>query len=198
MVTNLPRRNPDATRARILAAAESLFAADGFAGTRVDAVAARSGANKRMIYHYFGGKEALFEAVLQHRLGDAPWGGGREIDAVVARLIAWEGLEWAEPVGASSRSEAIRSFVRRLEARLAERRVRGQVDPALLALVLVSARLFPRIAPRFAALIDGGRPDFEGRYEALLGSLTDVPASTAPADKPRLTLRPTVTGGGGG
>ena len=194
----MPRRNPHATRARILAAAESLFAADGFAGTRVDAVAARSGANKRMIYHYFGGKEALFEAVLQHRLGDAPWAGGPEIDAVVARLIAWEGLEWAEPVGASARSEAIRSLIRGIEARLAERRVPRQVDPALLALVLVSARLFPRIAPRLAALIDGDRPDFEARYEALLESLADAPATAAAADKPRVTLRPRVTGVGGG
>ena len=194
----MPRRNPDATRARILAAAENLFADAGFAGTRIDAVAARSGANKRMIYHYFGGKEALFEAVLQHRLGDAPWGGDRQIDAVVARLIAWEGLEWPEPVAAPARSGAINGLIRGLEARLAEPGLRGRADPALLALVLVSARVFPRIAPRYAALIDGDRPDFETRYEALLETLADAPMSRAPAAKPRVTLRPNVSGGGSG
>lgn len=192
----MSRRNPDATRARILAAAEDLFADAGFAGTRIDAVAARSGANKRMIYHYFGGKEALFEAVLQHRLGDVPWAGDQEIDAVVARLIAWEGLEWPEPVAAAARSEAVSRLTQGLEARLAEPGLRGRVDAALLALVLVSARLLPRIAPQYAALIDGDRPDFKARYEAFLGTLADALISRAPAAKPRVTLRPNVSGGG--
>ena len=59
------RRDPDATKSRILAAAWHEFAQKGFAGARVDAIAARSGANKRMIYHYYGDKEGLFVAVLE-------------------------------------------------------------------------------------------------------------------------------------
>ena len=190
----MPRRNPDATRARILGAAGELFAAAGFAGTRIDAVAARSGANKRMIYHYFGGKEALFEAVLHKRLAESPWSGEPKIETGAARLIAWEGLEWAEPVAAPARSKAIQGLVRGLDTRLAESRLRGQIDPALLALVLVSARLLPRIAPRFASLIDGDRPDFEARYEALLEMLAEPSAPPPAAAKPRVTLRPNVTG----
>jgi TetR/AcrR family transcriptional regulator len=62
---NGARRDPDATKARILAAAWHEFAQKGFAGARVDAIAARSGANKRMIYHYYGDKEGLFVAVLE-------------------------------------------------------------------------------------------------------------------------------------
>jgi TetR/AcrR family transcriptional regulator len=63
--TNGARRDPDATRAKILAAAWHEFAQKGFAGARVDAIATRSGANKRMIYHYYGDKEGLFVAVLE-------------------------------------------------------------------------------------------------------------------------------------
>ena len=196
IVTNMPRRDPDATRARILAAAGELFAAAGFAGTRIDAVAARSGANKRMIYHYFGGKEALFEAVLKNRLAESPWTGEPEIETDAARLIAWEGLEWTEPVAAPERSEAIRGFIRGLEAGLAKGQVRERIDPALLALLLVSARLFPRIAPRYSALIDGDRPDFEARHEAFLAGLADALAPPPPTAKPRVTLRPTITGAG--
>lgn len=59
------RRDPDATKSKILAAAWHEFAQKGFAGGRVDAIAARSGANKRMIYHYYGDKERLFIAVLE-------------------------------------------------------------------------------------------------------------------------------------
>lgn len=58
-------RDPRATQARILAAAKAEFAEHGLAGARVDRIAARADANKRMIYHYFGNKDALFQAVLE-------------------------------------------------------------------------------------------------------------------------------------
>jgi TetR/AcrR family transcriptional regulator len=62
---NGARRDPEATKSKILAAAWHEFAQKGFAGARVDAIAARAGANKRMIYHYYGDKEGLFIAVLE-------------------------------------------------------------------------------------------------------------------------------------
>ncbi|MCJ8521427.1 AcrR family transcriptional regulator [Pseudorhizobium tarimense] len=41
------------------------FAANGLAGTRVEAIAERAEINKRMIYQYFGSKELLYQAVLE-------------------------------------------------------------------------------------------------------------------------------------
>jgi AcrR family transcriptional regulator len=58
-------RDPDRTRGRILDAALEEFARYGLGGARVDRIAARSGANKRMLYYYFGSKENLFLAVLE-------------------------------------------------------------------------------------------------------------------------------------
>ncbi|MFO0991423.1 MAG: TetR/AcrR family transcriptional regulator [Hyphomicrobiales bacterium] len=58
------QRNADATQKRILEAARQEFAQLGLGGARVDAIAARAKANKRMIYAYFGNKEQLFTAVL--------------------------------------------------------------------------------------------------------------------------------------
>ncbi|MGI9487529.1 MAG: TetR/AcrR family transcriptional regulator [Geminicoccaceae bacterium] len=58
-------RDADATKARILAAAKSEFARLGLGGARVDEIAEKASANKRMIYHYFGNKEDLFQAVLE-------------------------------------------------------------------------------------------------------------------------------------
>lgn len=69
-------RNPEATRADILAAARAEFANAGLSGARVDKIASRSGANKRMIYHYFGGKERLFAAVVEQAYGDIRAGEG--------------------------------------------------------------------------------------------------------------------------
>ncbi len=59
-------RDPKGTRSRILDAATREFARFGLGGARVDRIAARAGANKRMLYYYFGGKDALFLAVLEH------------------------------------------------------------------------------------------------------------------------------------
>ncbi len=50
---------------RILQAAKREFARLGFGGARVDSIATRAKANKRMIYHYFSSKEELFTAVLE-------------------------------------------------------------------------------------------------------------------------------------
>ena len=58
-------RNAEATKKRILNAAKKEFAKNGLGGARVDEIAERAKANKRMIYHYFGNKEALFQTVLE-------------------------------------------------------------------------------------------------------------------------------------
>ncbi|MGL4295044.1 MAG: TetR/AcrR family transcriptional regulator [Aestuariivirga sp.] len=63
-------RDPEATRARILAAAKAEFARKGLGGARVDDIAARAKANKRMLYHYFGNKEDLFRITLEDAYAD--------------------------------------------------------------------------------------------------------------------------------
>ncbi len=59
------RRNPAATRSKLLTAARREFANSGLAGARVDEIAARAGVNKQLVYHYFGDKDALYLAVLE-------------------------------------------------------------------------------------------------------------------------------------
>jgi AcrR family transcriptional regulator len=58
------QRNPDRTRRRILQAAIRLFANFGFHAVSVDQIVGKARVNKRMVYHYFGSKDALFEAAL--------------------------------------------------------------------------------------------------------------------------------------
>jgi AcrR family transcriptional regulator len=66
-VKRIQGRDADATRGRILAAATREFARYGLGGARVDRIAERSGANKRMLYYYFKDKEGLFLAALEDR-----------------------------------------------------------------------------------------------------------------------------------
>ncbi len=58
------QRNPDRTRRRILQAAIRLFAKHGFHAVSVDEIVGLAKVNKRMVYHYFGSKDALFESAL--------------------------------------------------------------------------------------------------------------------------------------
>jgi len=59
------RRDPELSRNLILSAARDEFAERGLNGARIDRIAARSGAGKNLIYHYFGGKEQLYIRVLE-------------------------------------------------------------------------------------------------------------------------------------
>lgn len=69
--TEKPRiRDAEATQKRILAAARKEFAKSGLGGARVDTIARRANANKRMIYHYFKSKEQLFTRVLEDAYAD--------------------------------------------------------------------------------------------------------------------------------
>ena len=58
------KRNPELTKRDILVAAREEFCEFGLDGARVDRIAERAAANKRLLYHYFGNKEALYSAVL--------------------------------------------------------------------------------------------------------------------------------------
>jgi TetR/AcrR family transcriptional regulator len=53
------------SKADVLAAARTEFAASGFAGARVDVIARRARLNKAMLYYHFGDKRALYRAVLR-------------------------------------------------------------------------------------------------------------------------------------
>lgn len=57
--------DPERTRAGILEVASAEFAARGFSGARIDAIAQLTRTSKRMIYYYFGNKEGLYVAVLE-------------------------------------------------------------------------------------------------------------------------------------
>jgi AcrR family transcriptional regulator len=63
-------RDAEATKTRILDAAKKEFAKKGLAGARVDDIAEKARANKRMIYHYFASKEGLFQTVLENAYVD--------------------------------------------------------------------------------------------------------------------------------
>jgi AcrR family transcriptional regulator len=97
-----PRRGrrpgaPD-TRAAILEAARAAFAAKGFSGTTIRAVAADAGVDAALVHHYFGTKSDLFVAamrlpldpreVIAEVVAGGPDGAGERL--LRAFLAAWD------------------------------------------------------------------------------------------------------------
>lgn len=60
------RRSPEEVQARILGAAVAEFAEHSFSGARIDRISKRAKTVDRMLYYYFGSKERLYQAVLEH------------------------------------------------------------------------------------------------------------------------------------
>lgn len=65
------RRLTGSTRRTLVDAAQTLFAQHGYRGTNLDAVVAAAQVTKGALYHHFGGKQAVFEAVFARVEEDA-------------------------------------------------------------------------------------------------------------------------------
>ena len=66
-----PRRaprlqDPEGTKQNIIEIASQEFALNGLSGARIDDIAAKTRASKRMIYYYFGDKEGLYVSALEN------------------------------------------------------------------------------------------------------------------------------------
>jgi TetR/AcrR family transcriptional regulator len=150
-------RNAPATKAAVLASAERLFAERGFAGTSMRDLAAASGISQPLIQHHFGGKDALYAAVVRHAIDDFV-GRTREAsartdlpinvsedmnrlfgflrnNASVVRIIGWARLEGKH--GLVSGCEEIRlAMIRRIELGQSLGLVRPDIDAASLGVML--------------------------------------------------------------
>ena len=177
-------RDPEATRKRILAAAKAEFARKGLGGARVDDIATRAKANKRMMYHYFGNKEELFRLTLEDaysafRIAEAELKIEQD-DPVTAlkRLVTFtwdyylanpefitlvnsENLHKARHIKNSAAMDAMnRPFVARMQALLergaAQGSFRPHLDPVQILIVL-SGVGFHYLTNRYTGAIVYGR-----------------------------------------
>src|SRR5208282_2043858 len=154
-------RNPERTRARILSAALKEFAAKGFAGARVDAIARRAAINKRMLYHYFGDKEGLFRAVLRRKIAERQawaeslsgdpaesltfWFEATCKDGDWVRLLEWEALQGDERkvIDERQRLAAVASALKRIRQQPGRGQMSPGLDPRHVILAMRSLNTFP-------------------------------------------------------
>lgn len=163
-------RDSQGTRKRLLAAAFGEFAQFGIAGARVDRIAAAASSNKAQIYHYFGSKDALFDAVMAQVVeqvvrqapidtADLPGYAGTLFDGylaepMTARLVTWQRLERDQD---GPLVQAIVNSNTDKVAAIAAAQQQGVVSTAhdpdvLLVLVLHLAATWVNLSPEYQAL----------------------------------------------
>ncbi len=127
------RSGPSGTRDAILAAARTHFASEGYSAS-LRTIAGTAGVDVALIRHFFGSKDALFDAILEipedtdatileALAGDSDQLGER---LVRAYLSLWEDPKIAEPLLAIARTAlATQRTAEHLRTRLAERLLNG-------------------------------------------------------------------------
>jgi len=168
-----PSRNPERTQERIFQAAFKEFAARGFAGARVDGIARRAGINKRMLYHYFGDKEALFREVLRRKIAERQaWGRMTPNDPAESlpywfelacrdgdwiRLLEWEALQFVEQrlIDETRRRKAIGDAAERIQHRQKLGHLSSEFTAKHILLAMISLSWFPLAFPQLTRLITG-------------------------------------------
>ncbi|GAA5038999.1 AcrR family transcriptional regulator [Thermocatellispora tengchongensis] len=188
------------TRKLLLDAAVEEFAARGRAGARIDRIAAAAGVNKERIYQYFGGKDALFDAVvlaeLDHLAEAVPLDAatpealieyaGEVFDHYrerphLARLLHWEGLELGHEPGVQEgpRTERYRAKVAVVAKCLPETaRTRLRPEDVLLTIIFLATSW--HVMPQLNRMILGpAEHDAERRRDALVWTIRRLVAPDA-------------------
>lgn len=175
-MNNSRNRDLARTKASILKAALTEFAAKGLAGARVDAIARRARVNKRMLFYCFGSKAALYREVLRRKLGEnsalieaAPeslgeallrWYEAASSDREWIRMHQWEALGGAKTlVAEDERRELFTRAMAVFRHWTKQGSLPGDVDSAQLLVSVVALTVFPVAFPQLTRLVAGAPPE---------------------------------------
>ena len=163
------RRNPEASRARLEAVGERLFAERGYDGVTVAMISSEARLNRRMLYHYFGNKEGLYRAVIgrayerlaamEAELADAAAPAEDLVERMIrayyeflgahpgiVRLLTWENLRQGRTAQtldiASAKTPILEALRESMAQGKREGRFRGSVDERQLLVSCMALSFF--------------------------------------------------------
>lgn len=154
-------RDPEATKAALLAAAEKIFLEKGFGNTSLSDIARKAGMTKSLIHHYFGSKEGLWQEVKMRRfalyadqqlkmLEDQP--ASMELltesfklyfsylknNPEVVRLLAWIFLERDQKDCLKLDKVLVRIGVGKFRELQAQGKLRNDIDPKFMQFIFLA------------------------------------------------------------
>lgn len=190
LISKAPELPPEGASA-ILAAAMELFAERGFDSVPLSVIAERAGVSKGNIFHHYGSKDGLYLAVMNQASGntarllaDVTRGAGPFADRIrhfarahlhylvshecIARLVLREMAQGDEERGRKlvqgAFGENFATLVSIFRAGQQEGYVRLELDPAVMALALLSGNVFyfqsQMVLPHLASVSFANDPDY--------------------------------------
>lgn len=194
-------RDADATRARVLEAAEALFARKGFDGTRLREVAEDARVTVPLLCHHFGDKDSLYAAVIERgleRFATLGWDVLRRGHTVAEQLAGFvtglidlaardpnvttilhremaEGGVRARPLAERLIQPLKQAATETLRAAQGRGEIRESIDVDMVVLHIAGAAMYPSLASPLVQIVWGVDPnsaDFvERRKRDLVGLL---------------------------
>jgi TetR/AcrR family transcriptional regulator len=187
-------RDAARTRAKILKAARDQFAARGFGGARMEAIAKGAGVTRQLLYHYFPSKDVLFEEVLAqkftHNHTPPPESGGPGLpfrqrfrgaaaDPVGVRFMTWEAAELGRTGKIAAEPERREAAARQM-AMITEAQANGELPPEwppeFLQLAISALGVYPLAYPQVTRMLTGKDPedpDFQREWLIFLDALAE-------------------------
>jgi TetR/AcrR family transcriptional regulator len=190
--------NPELSQAKILESAQTLFIERGFDGTSMSAIAKHSGVTQSMIHHYFGSKEALWQAVKklsydeylahQQQLLDMDEGdiGAFTENSIrsrfqffqdnpqTARLLSWLQI-MEDPAGMETGQEIGRQLMGKIRQAQAAGEIRDDVEPETILAMSIALTTHWFQSRRYVENLTGILPaDREAADAAYLDAILKV------------------------
>lgn len=194
-------RNAEKTRQSIVDAARVEFSTKGYAGARMESIAKAAGVTKELIYHYFRGKEDIFNevrAMYRQDAQEASKGDHNTLsnnDALArpeslfawrfhralgnpewVRFLLWEAAQGQEDgiPGEDERRANIGGSIAAIGAAQADKRVADGLDPKLIQLAVFALANYPLAYAQITKLATGmspTSPKFRKEWAAFLEEL---------------------------
>ncbi len=178
------KRNAEKTMQKIMKAALKEFSTRGFSGARVDRIAQQAHVNKRMIYHYYGNKEGLYQAILREQLCQKEavleampsslaeslvyWHEQHSKDPVFVRILEWEALEMnkRKVIGEKERTDSMLGSKAAIKAMQDQGLLPADFDHQFLLLTFMGLTVFPMAFPQLTRMVTGLNADDPEFHEA--------------------------------
>lgn len=165
--STVPRRD------RILASAEREFARHGSAGARMDRIAAEAGVNKQLLFHYFGSKAGLHQAVVESvavRLDLSATGRtpAERLRVLLAQLLL-AAADYQTLLSADWRASAADRAAQIIKDGQRQGYYRDDVDPMALAKLITAASFgWPAVVGRAG---DGAQDELLDSFGAFIATV---------------------------
>ncbi len=167
---------------------------NGYAGTKIEAIARRAGIKKQLIYHYFKGKDHLLKETIEDFLSSVPSGNfilpANPADIAEYRLriniaylmdflkyTAWEAVEAipGEINGEDIRGQLLKSYNEDIRSKQEMGLVPKELEPSFVTLMLSSLTIYPLLYPNVTRMItglDSTDPEFQEGWAAFLRDIS--------------------------